>query len=340
MTRVLFIIIIISFSSLLTAQVENISLLPDGKYPLWLRTTQVRTDQTSGIAFIKSECNVKYFFLADDIGAIHLLKIKDDTLFAISSISFSDSVKQFIDTFPKADFEEIIYDYHEDEYYLSIEGNGKDFPKYVGIFKIDFEGSELENYRIVSLQKTSFTPEEKFLQFTDYNIGYEGVAIDENYFYLGLEGFTKNRLFADSTLILIARKSDKEIIKEISTKDIGVHTISGLFSEENYSLWGIDRNNRKIFHINFDKGLNIKTFSKYDCSTVIPGYPELNYLSSFESITIDDENNLYLVDDPWKEMFLPEQEIFDKLDIETKNNFKEYIPTIFKYQIIHPEGDK
>jgi hypothetical protein len=340
MTRVLFIIIIISFSSLLTAQVENISLLPDGKYPLWLRTTQVRTDQTSGIAFIKSECNVKYFFLADDIGAIHLLKIKDDTLFAISSISLSDSVKQFIDTFPKADFEEIIYDNNEDEYYLSIEGNGKDFPKYVGIYKIYFEGSELENYRIVSLQKTSFTPEEKFLQFTDYNIGYEGVAIDENYFYLGLEGFTKNRLFADSTLILIARKSDKEIIKEISTKDIGVHTISGLFSDENYSLWGIDRNNRKIFHINFDKELNIKTFSNYDCSTVIPGYPGLNYLSSFESITIDDENNLYLVDDPWKEMFIPEQKILDKLDIETKNNFKEYIPTIFKYQIIHPEGDK
>jgi hypothetical protein len=340
MTRVLFIIIIISFNSLLIAQVENISLLPDSNYPLWLKTKQARTDQTSGIAFIKSECNVKYFFLADDIGAIHLLKIKDDTLFTISNISFSDSVQQFIDKLPKADFEEIIHDKNEDEYYLSIEGNGKDFKKYVGIYKIDFEGSQIENYKIASLQKIIFTPQEKFLQFTDFNIGYEGVAIDKNYFYLGLEGFIKNRLFADSTLIFIARKSDKEIIKEISTKNIGVHTISGLFSDENYSLWGIDRNNRKIFHINFDEKLNTKTFSKYDCLTVIPSYPELNYLSSFESITIDDENNLYLVDDPWKEMFLPEQEILDKLDIETNDNFKEYIPTIFKYKIIHPEGDK
>ena len=271
MTRVLSIIIIILFSSLLTAQVENISLLPDNNYPLWLKTKQARTDQTSGIAFIKSECNVKYFFLADDIGKIHLLKIKDDTSFTITSIPFSDSVQQFIDKLPKADFEEIIYDSSEKEFYLSIEGNGKDFKKYVGIYKIVFKGSEIENYKIASLQKTIFTPQEKFLQFTDKNIGYEGVAIDENYFYLGLEGFTNNRLFADSTLIFIARKFDKEIIKVISTKNIGVHTISGLFSDENYSIWGIDRNNRKIFHINFDKELNIKTFSKYDCSTSYSG---------------------------------------------------------------------
>ena len=340
MTRVLSILILISFSSLLIAQVENLSLLQNSNYPLWLKTKQTRTDQTSGIAFIKSECNVKYFFLADDIGAIHLLKIKDDTLLTISSISFSDSVQQFIDNLPKADFEEIIYDNDEDEYFLSIEGDGKDFKKYVGIYKIDFEGSEIENYKIASLQKVIFTPQEKYLQFTDSNIGYEGVAIDENYFYLGLEGFTNNRLFADSTIIFIAGKLDKKIIKEISTKNIGVHTISGLFSDENYSLWGIDRNNRKIFHINFDEELNIKSFSKYDCSSFIPGYPELNYLPSFESITIDDENNLYLVDDPWKEMFVPGQEILDKLDIETINNFKEYIPTIFKYKIIHTEGDK
>ena len=340
MTRVLSILILISYSSLLTAQVENLSLLADSNYTLWLQTKKARTDQTSGIAFIKSQCDVKYFFLADDIGVIQLLTIKDDTVFSINSISFSDSVQRFINELPKADFEEIIYDNSEEEFYLSIEGTGEDFKKYVGIYRIYFDGSEIENYQIASLQKVIFTPSKNFLQYIDNNIGYEGVAIDENYFYLGLEGFTNNRLFADSTIIFIARKSDKKIIKEISTKNIGVHTICGLFSDENFSLWGIDRNNRKIFHINFDEELNIKTITKYDCSTAIPGYPEINYLPSFESITIDDENNLYLVDDPWKEMFIPKQEIFDKLDTETKNNFKEYVPTIFKYKIIHTEGDK
>ncbi|MDP2362176.1 MAG: hypothetical protein Q8M94_00250, partial [Ignavibacteria bacterium] len=181
MTLELFILFLASLSYLLSAQNEVTSLLPDNNYPLWLKTDQSRTDQTSGIAFIKNDCGTKYFLLADDIGAIHLLKIKDDTLFTINNISFSDSVKKFINSFPKADFEEIIYDKDEDSFYLSIEGNGKDFNKYVGIFKIEFEGSEIENYTITSLQKIMFNPEEKFLQFTGNNIGYEGVAIDKNY---------------------------------------------------------------------------------------------------------------------------------------------------------------
>ena len=108
-----------------------------------------------------------------------------------------------------------------------------------------------------------------------------------------------------------------------------------MFSDEDYSLWGIDRNNRKIFHILFDENFNILTSSKFDGVTFIPGYHNLNYSPSYESITIDDEDNIYIVDDPWKEVFIPDQEILDKLDNETINNFKEYIPIIFKYKITH-----
>ena len=226
-----------------------------------------------------------------------------------------------------------MYDHNEHLFYLSIEGNGKDFKKYIGIYKIDFEGSDIENYIITSLQKVAFYPEEKFLQFTDYNIGYEGVAVDESYFYLGLEGFMHNRIFADSTVIFIARKSDKKIIKEISTKKFDIHTICGLFSDNNYSLWGIDRNNRKIFHIIFDEEFNIKSYSKFECSTAIPGYHQLNYSISLESITIDDENYMYLVDDPWKEMYIPGQDVLNKLDSKTISNFKEYVPIIFRYKL-------
>ena len=121
------------------------------------------------------------------------------------------------------------------------------------------------------------------------------------------------------------------IIKEISTKELGIHTICGLFSDEDYSLWGIDRNNRTIFHILFDEEFNIISFSKFDGATVIPGYNYLNYLPSYESITKDDDGNIYIVDDPWKEVFVPSQDILDKLDDQTVSNFREYIPTIFKY---------
>ena len=139
------------------------SLLPDNNYPLWLKTDQSRTDQTSGIVFIKSDCDTKYFLLADDIGAIHLLKIKDDTLLTINNISFSDSLQTFINSFPKADFEEIVYDHKDDSFYLSIEGNGKDFNKYVGIYKIEFQGDDIENYTInFTSKKLLFTPKKNF----------------------------------------------------------------------------------------------------------------------------------------------------------------------------------
>jgi hypothetical protein len=67
----------------------------------------------------------------------------------------------------------------------------------------------------------------------------------------------------------------------------------------------------------------------------MPGYPELNYRPSLESITMDNKKNLYLVDDPWKEVYVPEQSILDKLDSSTIQKYKEYIPIIFKYKIIN-----
>jgi hypothetical protein len=109
-----------------------------------------------------------------------------------------------------------------------------------------------------------------------------------------------------------------------------------LFSDRDYSLWGIDRNNRSIFHILFNEKFNITGFSKFEGAKFIPGYHNLNYLPSFESITMDKDNNIYIVDDPWKEVFVPAQNILDQLDEETIKNFKEYIPIIFKYNITNP----
>ena len=336
MTRIIILLFIVSFSLFTKAQNENITLLPDEKYPLWLKTDQSRTNQTSGIAFIKSELDKKYFLLADDIGFINLLTIKSDSIFSIENILFTDSAEFYFADFPKKDFEEITYDKNTGDVYLSVEGNGENFNDYVGIYKLIFKDNDVLSKQIISIEKLIYNPVNLFYKYTSWNIGYEGVALDDNYFYLGLEGFLNNYQFADSALIFIADKSDLNIIKTISTKSLGVHTICGLFSDENYSLWGIDRNNRTIFHILFDENFDIEKFSKYDCSTTIPGYHTLNYLPSFEGITLDDDGNLYIVDDPWKEVFVPSQDILDKLDNQTVSNFREYIPTIFKYKIINP----
>ncbi len=336
MTRFIILLFIVSFSFFTKAQNENITLLSDEQYPLWLKTDQARTNQTSGIEFIKSELDKEYFLLADDIGFINLLTIKNDSIFSIENILFTDSAEFYFSDFPKNDFEEITYDKNTGNVYLSVEGNGENFNDYVGIYKLIFKDNDVLSKQIISIEKMIYTPADVFYKYTSWNIGYEGFALDDNYFYLGLEGFQNNYQFADSAFIFIADKSDLNIIKTISTKSLGVYTICGLFSDEDYSLWGIDRNNRTIFHILFDENFNIEKFSKYDCSTTIPGYHELNYLPSFEGITLDDDGDIYIVDDPWKEVFVPSQDILDKLDDQTVSNFREYIPTIFKYKVINP----
>lgn len=335
-----FLIFIYALSTLeLGAQNNIFSLTPDEDYPLWLSTNQDRTEQTSGIAFIKSECDLSYFLLADDIGAIHLLTIKNNTIYCIEKVEFIEETDDFFSSFPKMDFEEITYDKNTGEVYLSVEGNGNNFNDYVGIYKLIFENNDVLTKNVISILRVFFKPKDLFYKYTAWNIGYEGFALDSNYFYLGLEGFQNNHQFADSSIIFIANKSDMEIAKQVSTKSLGIHTICGLFSDTNYSLWGIDRNNRKLFHITFNVDFTIKDFFKFDCSTKIPGYPEYDYKPSYESITIDNKNNLYLVDDPWKEMFIPDDSILQKLDENTINNFEEYIPTMFKYKI-KTEGEK
>ena len=329
------IILFILFTSLLFAQNQKFTLKLDPNFPRWLQTQTIRTDQTSGIAYIKSDSVSKYFLLADDIGKIHTLEIGKDNEFTITELSFSDSAKEFISNFPKADFEEIVYDRSTNSIYLSIEGNGENYQDFVGIFKLHFKFDKFPYSQITEFEKINFTPNELFLKYTYKNIGYEGLAVDHNYFYLGLEGFLNNFQFADSTLIFIATKSDKQIIKQISTKNLGIHTICGLYSDEDYSLWGIDRNQRKIFHLTFDENFNVKNCDLYNCSAQIPSYPGLNYNISLESITEDNENNLYLIDDPWPKVYVPGDDTLKKLDAKTINNFKEVVPTIFKYHIIN-----
>jgi hypothetical protein len=338
MKRIFSIFLFVYLTSFIFGQEEQIKLDLASDYPRWLLTENNRTDQTSGIAYIKSESDEKYFLLADDIGKISMLTIKND-VFEIKTLIFSDSAKNFAASLPKADFEEIVYDPADNSVYVSIEGNGVYFNKYVGIYKIHFLNDKPPFKEISYFEKVEFIPTELFHKYTDKNIGYEGLTVDNNYFYLGLEGFLKNYLFADSALIFIARKSDKTIIKQISTKSFGIHTVCGLYSDKDYSLWGIDRNQRKIFHLMLDKNLDVIDFNLYDCSTQIPGYPNLNYKASFESITMDDEHNLYLVDDPWTEVFVPDQEVLEELDKKTINNFKKYVPIIFKYKITTKQGE-
>lgn len=303
-------------------------------YPRWLKTEYYRTEQTSGITFLGTNSKgEKSFLLADDIGKIHRLDITADTIFKFTAIQFSKEASIIFKDYPKLDFEEIYFDKYTGEVFLSVEGNEEKYLEQNAIFRVHFKNNNVFENEIVNFEKVVFNPQETFNEYIGKNIGYEGFTSDSKFFYIGLEGRLSNEGFADSTIIYIAEKETKNIVKVISTKKINIHTICGLYSDEDYSLWGIDRNNRKLFHISFDSGFNIKNVKYRELKTYIPGYRNYSYTASLEGITLDGEN-IYLVDDPWYKFFIPSEEILKNLDEETVLNFNDFIPVIYRYKLI------
>jgi hypothetical protein len=152
-----------------------------------LSSATFSSDQTSGITFIKeTAAGDKYFLLADDTGGILHLKISRDTVFSITPAIFSQRFQSYIDTFPKADFEEIVYDKKNNQVYLSIEGNGNYPEKYAGIYQVYFKDNDVFSDTLTDIKKVNITPKDEFEKYIRNNIGYEGLALDDNYFYLGI----------------------------------------------------------------------------------------------------------------------------------------------------------
>lgn len=308
-------------------------------FPTWLKDSFSRTDQTSGITFIGNiENGEKIFLVCDDIGDIFRISISKENIISLNKIVFSDEVNNYLKKYPKLDFEEIVFDKKRNEVYLSIEGNSErgknNFKEFNNIYKLIFKNNSPFSDTIVSFNKIDIQPRETFEKYLNENFGYEGMAVDDNYLYLALEGFAENNNFADSTIIFVVDKNNFNIIKEISTKEFGIHTICGLYAEDNRKLWGVDRNNRKIFYIEFNNDFTVNKLLLKEIPISIPVYPNLDYVAAIESICIDDEKNLYLVDDPWKRFYVPQGETTVKLDSITLNNFKEYIPIIYKFNSV------
>jgi hypothetical protein len=314
---------------------DSTNIFSAESYPRWLKNANYYTNQTSGITFIQeSDDSTLQFLLADDIGYIHRLLIKEDTVFNFSEIKFSREVMDYLAAFPKLDFEEIFYDKSSGNVYLTIEGNGDDYLLYHGVYKLEFYDNNIFQDSIARIEKLEFEPSEIFYDKLKPNIGYEGFTADENYFYLALENIqTSEGNFSNHTVIRIAEKNTLKIVKQIDTENLGISTICGLYSDDNFSLWGIDRNNKRIFKLKLDEYFNIVEINSFEVKTVIPGYNNLEYSGSLESITIAADKFLFLVDDPWQTHYIPPDEIFNQLNEVTKESFKKFIPVIYKFFI-------
>jgi hypothetical protein len=304
-------------------------------YPRWLKTDNYRTNQTSGITFISEDVSGNdEFILIDDIGKLHRLQILQDTIFKFTPIHFNEEVTNYLETFPKIDFEEIAYDKFTGEVYVSIEGNGVDFIRYNGIYKLEFKDKNIHNNLITGIKKLEINPEEILIKYVHENIGYEGLAISKKYLYLGLEGILNEvNSFSGNTLVLVVDKSSLKILKEIYTGDFNIVSVCGLYAESDSRLWGIDRNNRTLFTLYLDDSLNITSHKLMKLKTVVPFYNEFEYTGSLESITMNRRKNIFLVDDPWHSQFVPDSTILLKLDEVTVKNYKEFVPIIYKFNI-------
>lgn len=331
--RILYILLsLLGISCGLMLNKSDIKVIKDEAFPKWLVSSSDTSKQTSGNIFIGGLENKKHFIIVDDIGKIHRLILDDENNLVIEQIELSVKIEEYFKNFPKKDFEEISLDKNTGEVYLSIEGQNPEPAKYSGIYKLIFENNDIYRNKIVDFEKINFEPKADFDKYLTDNIAYEGLAVDNKYFYLGLEGFSENNIFADSTIILIADKVTKKIVKEINTKEFGISTICGLHKDGD-NLYVIDRNNKTLFKLVFDD-LSVKQFSSTKLKTMIPGFPNYDYVVSFESVTMDDDGNLYLIDDPWIRYYVPGLDIQKNLDKTTINNFKKYIPAIFRYKII------
>lgn len=181
--KVVFLILILSFVSCnpVTGS-KKFQLERDNDFPIWLVLGDYSTDQTSGIAFIKTdERGYKNFLLADDIGVIHHLILSNDSIISLNKVSLSSELEDFFSVFPKKDFEEIIYDKYSNAVYLSVEGNLPAPEKFAGIFKLNFAQNNVLSDSIISVTKLDIKPNALFTKYLANNVSYEGVAVDENY---------------------------------------------------------------------------------------------------------------------------------------------------------------
>lgn len=313
-----------------TLSLNKLELI-DG-FPIWLKDGDKNSDQTSGITFIGEKNGKKYFLICDDIGKIHRISI-NDTKLKIETIKFDDSVDKFLKNFEKEDFEEIVYDKQTNQVFISIEGNGPDFKQEVGIYKVKFKNDDVFSDEIVKIEKVNFNDWDEITKYTSNNIGFEGVGVSDTKFFLGLEGFQFGDLFLDSTLIYVIDKNSKQLIKKVSTKNLQIHTICGLYAVDDYHIFGIDRNQQNLFEIKFKKNYDVEYSNIVKLDLPVPKKRDLKYVASIESITFDNENYVYVIDDPWKKFYVPPSYILEQLSEKDVENFKKFIPLLFKYKL-------
>ncbi|MBK6679434.1 MAG: hypothetical protein IPG53_05115 [Ignavibacteriales bacterium] len=92
---------------------------------------------------------------------------------------------------------------------MSIEPDSK-YRAQFGIYEVIFKNNNIFSLVVTGLKRLDITPDSLFREHISDNIGYEGLAVDSNYLYLGLEGIKRGEKTFDGSLI---RVIDKKLLR-------------------------------------------------------------------------------------------------------------------------------
>lgn len=300
-------------------------------YPAWLADGDYFPQQTSGMAYIGTSGNGgQVFITCDDKEAIHLLTVTDGK-FRIEPVILNPAIT---DTFPakiKLDFEDIAWDRWRKRAYISIEPYSK-YRQMFGIYELQFRNDDIFSLEVTGMKRLDITPDSLFREHVKDNVGYEGLAVDENYLYLGLEGIPRSEKEFDGGLIRVVDKRTLKIVATLLLDSLGINTVTGLAMGNDGSLWGTDRNRLAFFNLKIDNKFHVTNVRVFPVSNYIPGYHQFRYAAAIEAIGIDGNGMVYLIDDPFTKEFVPVDNILRKLDSTTAQRFRDLVPVIYCYK--------
>jgi len=311
-------------------------------YPLWIiDSAGNHTEQTSGIYYLGKTGDETIFLTCDDIGKINKLIINESITppsIKIVEIGLSNNVLKVFTSFRKKDFEDISFDKEKNKVYLSVEGyafdkkNPMEFKNHEGIYELSCNNDALHFDSLLTITKLDLP--EKIFEYTQDNVGMEGLTLTDNYFFFGLENCRNNvSNFTDSTFLYILNRKTNDL-KIIPTRKLFISSICGLYAKSDYELFGIDRNARSMFRILFNPDFAIENVELLQIDLSIPNHPDINQILGVapESITIDDQNNIYVTVDPWKDYYKPDLQDSKKLNEKEKEYFENAVPIIYKFE--------
>lgn len=339
LTPFIFIVLYIIFTNLYESHLE----LAKG-YPIWMKSSDsLYSLQTSGLFYVGKKENKKYFLSANDNGRIDRISVDESfnpPKFDVQVLHFEvATTARFFQPFAKMDFEDIVYDRVTNKIIISMEGNSDYAPPYKisyqqseGLYELELNKDILECDTLKNIKK--ITMPEVLFKYTNDNVAFEGFSITDNFIFLGLENITNiNGQFSDSTYLYVINRKTNDI-KTISSKLFNVRSITGLCAKDDFTLYGTDREAKRIFYIKFNPDFTIKTHRSESFELEMPGHPDisLDKMSGVEAIAVDDEENIYTDIDPWSDLYKPNLTPKVFLSEEEKWNLTKLIPVLYKYK--------